>query len=137
MTIKEQITSAILETLADLTRDATTGVQRVRESNDLTALGTYKTELIVIFGPEQEQSRDCTGQTYQFDVHVKLFVPHPPPPAARRQFSFPELSSAVIEKLENCSALTGLATVVIGAEEAGYLKTGLSHIKGPFIRIRL
>ena len=89
-------------------------------------------------GPEQEQSRDVTGQTYRFDVHIKLFVPHGPPPAdARRQFSYPELSAAVIQKMESIPALDGLATMPLGAEEQPYLKTGLSHIKGPFIRLTL
>jgi len=37
--------------------------------------------------------------------------------------------------MENIPALDGLATIALGAEELPYLKTGLSHIKGPFIRL--
>jgi hypothetical protein len=134
-TIKQRITEAILARLNELTTEQT-GVTRVRENNDLNAVGTYKIELIVIFGPEQEQSRDITGQLYHFDTHIKLFVPHPPPPAdARRKFSFPELMAAVLQKVENIPALDGLATIALGAEELPYLKTGLSHIKGPFLRL--
>ena len=123
--------------LNELTTEQT-GITAVRENNDLTAVGNYRTELIVIAGPEQERSRDVTGQTYRFDVHIKLFVPHGPPPAdARRKFSYPELSAAVIQKMESIPALDGLAATALGAEELPYLKTGLSHIKGPFIRMTL
>src|SRR5437899_8714688 len=134
-TIKERIMEAMLGRLNELTTEQT-GITRVRENNDLNAVGNYRTELIVIAGPEQERSRDVTGQTYQFDVHIKLFVPHGPPPAdVRRKFSYPELSAAVIQKMEAIPALEGLATMALGAEELPYLKTGLSHIKGPFIRM--
>jgi len=60
----------------------------------------------------------------------------PAPPSPRRRYSYPELAAAVIQKLEVMPALEGLATVVQGAEELPYLKTGLSHIKGPFVRVR-
>ena len=123
--------------LTELTT-ANLGITRIRENNDLNAAGTYKTELILVAGPEQEQSRDVTGQTYQFDVHIKIFVPHPPPPSdLRRKFTYPELTAAILQKVETIPALDGLATIVLGAEEFPYLKTGLSHIKGPFIRLTL
>ena len=135
-TIKQRINEAVLARLNELSTESS-GITQVRENNDLTAVGNYQTELIVIPGPEAEQSRDCTGQTCQFDVHVKIFVPHPALPSPRRRYSYPELTAAVIEKLEAMPALDGLATVVQGAEELPYLKTGLSHIKGPFVRVRL
>src|SRR6266446_8556641 len=104
-TIKQKIMEAVLARLTELTTEQT-GITRVRENNDLNAVGNYKVELIVIGGPEQEQSRDVTGQTYHFDTHIKIFVPHPPPPAdLRRKFSFPELSAAMIQKVENIPAL--------------------------------
>src|ERR1043166_5512702 len=136
-TIKQRITDALLARLTELTT-ANVGITRIRENNDLNAVGNYKIELIVVAGPEQEQSRDATGQTYQFDVHIKIFVPHPPPPSdVRRKFTYPELTAAILQKVETIPALDGLATIVLGAEEFPYLKTGLSHIKGPFIRLTL
>src|SRR3989442_1455570 len=115
-TIKQRIIEAVLARLNELTTESS-GISQVRENNDLTALGNYKTELIVIQGPEQEIRRDCTGQTNQFDIHVKIFVRHPAPPAERRQYTYPVLTAAVIQKLEKIQALDGLATLTLGAEE--------------------
>ena len=55
----------------------------------------------------------------------------------RRKFSFPEIAAAIIQKVEVIPALDGLATITLGAEEVTYLKVGLAHIKGPFIRLTL
>ena len=79
-------------------------------------------------GPEQEQSRDVTGQTYRFDVHIKLFVPHGPPPAdARRQFSYPELSAAVIQKMESIPALLSSKAVVNPVSPPPTIRTVVSR----------
>jgi hypothetical protein len=135
--IKSQIMSAIMQALATVPSPQNR-IKVVRPNNDYTAQGTtVLPELIVIPGPEAEQARDAIGQTYQFDVHVKIWVPHAPPPTPRTDYQHEEIAAAVIQALEDPKLLSGLGTLVLGAEEQSFLRSGLSKIKGPFIRLRI
>src|SRR5713101_1104351 len=136
-TIKSRIIAAIMQALAGVASPQNR-IKAVRPNNDYTAQGVSALpELIVIQGPEAEQARDAIGQTYQFDVHVKIWVPHPPPPTPRGDYQHEELAAAVIQALEDPKLLAGLGSLVIGAEEQSFLRSGLSKIKGPFIRVRI
>jgi hypothetical protein len=136
MTIKEKIVQRILDALNGI-KDTRNRIYTVRESNDYTAVGSYRAQLIVIVGTEAEQSRDQVGQTYQFDVHVKLFEPHPPPPLARKDYRYDDVAAQVISALEAPGLLDGLAMIVIGAEEQTFLRSGLSKIAGPWVRLAI
>ncbi len=133
-TIKAQIVERILTALATV-RDPVNQIYAVRESNDYTAQGTHRSELIAIVGTEAEQSRDAIGQVYQFDLHVKMWVPHPPPPHERKDYRYEQLAARIIQALEDPGLLAGLGTIVIGAEEQTFLRSGLSKIAGPWVRI--
>jgi hypothetical protein len=134
VTIKQQIVGRILTALEGV-KDASNRIYTVRESNDYTALGTHRAELIVVIGTEAEQGRDQTGQVYQFDAHVKIYVPHPPPPHPRRDYRYEDIATQVITALETPGLLDGLGVIVAGAEEQTFLRSGLSKIAGPWIRI--
>jgi hypothetical protein len=135
-TIKQQIIQRILEALNAI-KDVQNRIYVVRESSDYTAQGTHRAELIVVVGTESEQSRDQTGQTYQFDLHVKLYVPHPPPPRARAEHRYESIAAQIIQALEAPSLLTGVGVLVIGTEEQTFLRSGLSKIAGPWIRVAI
>src|SRR6266403_5903188 len=136
-TIKFCILTAIMQALAKVPTPQNR-IKTVRPNSDYTVQGTTSLpELVVIQGPEAEQARDAIGQTYQFDVHVKIWVPHPAPPTPRADYQYEEIAAAVIQALDAPSLLSGLATIVIGAEEQSFLRSGLSKIKGPFIRLRI
>src|SRR6266436_6048000 len=136
-TLKSRITAAIMQALAAVPTPQNR-IKTVRPNNDYTVQGTTSLpELIVIQGPEAEQARDAIGQTYQFDVHVKIWVPHPAPPTPRADYEYEDIAAAVIQALEAPDLLSGLATLVLGAEEQSFLRSGLSKVKGPFIRLRI
>src|SRR5258708_24350520 len=130
-TIKAQIVEKVLASLATV-RDATNQIYTVRESNDYTAVGTYRSELIAIVGTEAEQSRDQIGQVYQFDVHVKMWVPHPPPPHTRKEYRYEPLAARIIQALEDPALLAGLGSAVIRAAEQNLLPTPPSQKSGPY-----
>ena len=137
LTLKSRIITAIMQALATVPTPQNR-IKTVRPNNDYTVQGTTSLpELILIQGPETEQARDTTGQTYQFDLHVKIWVPHPAPPTPRADYQYEDIAAAVIQALEAPGLLSGIATLVIGAEEQSFLRSGLSKIKGPFIRLRI
>src|SRR5216684_1258966 len=104
-TIKSRIIAAIMQALAGVASPQNR-IKAVRPNNDYTA-----------------QGRDAIGQTYQFDVHVKIWVPHAPPPTPRADYQHEELAAAVIQALEDPKLLAGLGTLVIGAEEQSFLSS--------------
>jgi hypothetical protein len=130
-TIKQQIRNALLAALNEL---KTAGAARtVERHRDVLATAHVRPALLLIEGGEVEKSRDATGQTYEFDVFVKVLVDRTPDSDTLKD----ELVAKVQQKLENLGALSGLATYSAGGEEKLALTARFVYIDGPFVRFRL
>jgi len=135
-TIKQRINEAVLAKLNELSTESS-GITQVRENNDLTAVGNYQTELIVIPGPEAEQSRDCTGQTCQFDVHVKIFVPHPALPSPRRRVQLSRVDRGGDREIGGNAGPGRSGNRRPGGRRVALPQDRPLAHQGPFVRLRL
>jgi hypothetical protein len=130
-TIKQQIRDALLDALNELKTDGV--VRNIERHRDILATTHIRPALLLIEGGEVEKSRDATGQMYEFDVFVKIVVPH----SSDMDTVKDELVAKVQQKLEALSTLAGLATYSAGGEEKLALTARFVYIEGPFVRFRL
>lgn len=130
-TIKNQIRAALMTALTELKTEG--HVRTVERHRDVLATAHVRPALLLIEGGELEKARDATGQTYEFDVFIKVLVPASSDMDAVKD----ELVARVQQKVENLASLTGLATYSAGGEEKHALTARFVYIEGPFVRFRL
>ena len=130
-TIKNQIRAALLAALTELKTEG--HVRTVERHRDVLATVHVRPALLLIEGGELEKARDATGQTYEFDVFIKVLVPASSDMDAAKD----ELVARVQQKVENLASLSGLATYSAGGEEKHALTARFVYIEGPFVRFRL
>jgi hypothetical protein len=129
-TIKQRIRSALLAALNELKTEG--AVRTVERHRDVLATTHIRPALLLIEGGEFEKARDATGQSYEFDVFIKILVVHTPDSDDVKD----NLVARVQEKVENLPSLVGLATYGAGGEEKPALTARFVYIDGPFVRFR-
>ena len=129
-TIKQQIRTALLTALNELKTEG--AVRTVERHRDVLATTHVRPALLLIEGGELEKARDATGQSYEYDVFIKILVPRTP----RADDLKDTLVARVQEKIENLPSLMGLATYGAGGEEKPALTARFVYIDGPFVRFR-
>src|SRR3954465_176907 len=98
-TIKQRIRSALLTALNEL---KTEGIVRTGERHrDVLATTHVRPALLLIEGGEFEKARDATGQSYEFDVFIKILVPRGPDADELKD----TLVARVQQKVENLPTL--------------------------------
>src|SRR5256885_1803375 len=110
-TIKQRIRSALLAALNELKTEG--AVRTVERHRDVLATTHIRPALLLIEGGEFEKARDATGQSYEFDVFIKILVVQSPDSDDVKD----NLVARVQEKVENLPSLVGLATYGAGGEE--------------------
>jgi hypothetical protein len=130
-TIKQRIRQALLDALNPLKTEGL--VRLVERRRDLVATSAIRPALLIIEGGELEIARDVTGQTYAFDVFIKVLAPRTRDGAELKD----ELVARVQQQMENLSTLSGLASYVHGGEEKISMTARFVFIDGPFVRFRL
>src|SRR3954468_15010373 len=129
-TIKQKIRTALLTALNELKTEG--AVRTIERHRDVLATTHVCPALLLIEGSEFEKARDATGQSYEFDVFIKILVPRGPNADDLKD----TLVARVQEKVENLPSLTGLATYGAGGEEKPALTARFVYIDGPFVRFR-
>lgn len=130
-TIKQRIREAILASLEQL--KTTAGVREISRRRDIVGSATLLPALTFVDTGEMEVARDATGQTYEFDLYIKVIVEKSASQDSRKD----ELVGAVQRNLENLSTLAGLATLKCGGEEKNAVTARFVFIEGPFVKFRV
>src|SRR4051812_34301589 len=109
--IKSRIRQAVFAELCKLQTERK--VRTVERHHDLIATTQIRPGLVMVDTGELEKDRDTMGQTYEFDLFVKIVV-EPNKDSDRLK---DELVALVQQRVEGLTGLDALGAVVCGGEE--------------------